>query len=176
MIAGTDSFVAVRGDTAIRLYSLAGECIGELPQTMSGVLSFSVFDDDILILNGDGTLVRCSINGDVKETYGTAINKTVFSGSDSYRWNFDGDLLYLNANGVFQIIDLSQTQFSMYVPDALGYDRRNSRILFTFTGEVGSTSISAFHLYSDEEMVQTAEEMVGDNEISEDIKDLYGLN
>lgn len=174
--AGTDSFVAVRGDTAIRLYSLAGECIGELPQTMSGVLSFSVFDDDILILNGDGTLVRCSINGDVKETYGTAINKTVFSGSDSYRWNFDGDLLYLNANGVFQIIDLSQTQFSMYVPDALGYDRRNSRILFTFTGEVGSTSISAFHLYSDEEMVQTAEEMVGDNEISEDIKDLYGLN
>ena len=174
--AGTDSFFAVRGDTAIRLYDMNAECIGEFPRTMSGVLSFSVFEDDLFLLNSDGTLLRCSVNGDVKETYGAAINRTVFSGSDTYSWTFEDDMLYLNSNGIFQIIDLSQTQFSMYVPDAFGYDRAGSRILFTFAGEVGSRSISSFHLYSDEEMVQTAEEMAGDSEISEDIKNLYGLD
>ena len=135
-----------------------------------------MFEDDLFLLNSDGTLLRCSVNGDVKETYGAAINRTVFSGSDTYSWTFEDDMLYLNSNGIFQIIDLSQTQFSMYVPDAFGYDRAGSRILFTFAGEVGSRSISSFHLYSDEEMVQTAEEMAGDSEISEDIKNLYGLD
>ena len=91
-----------------------------------------------------------------------------YAAEDSYEWRMYGNDLYLQANGVLNVIDPDQSHVRACIPDALGYAPEQSAVIVRDASAGLSRSYAGIlPLYSTEELIQIGREIVRDYEPKE---------
>ena len=112
-------------------------------------------------------------NGESVRAYSVFVaENSSFSTYDPYEWHHTGNTLAFGNSTVWNVLDLSQNQSKLYITSVLAYDPEQSQIIVR---RWSPESVGAFHLCTTAELIAAGKELTGGEELSDELKQQYGL-
>lgn len=141
-------------------------------------LSFSPSGQELFLLCSDGYLYRWGVDGSFLskteiESYDNASN------SRTCRWTFteEGDLALWTDDRVLNLISSDGWIVTAYATQCLGYLPQQELLLCYHSGkENGTNQLCSYHRYTTQELVERGRAIVGDTQLTEEVKSEYGLS
>lgn len=167
------------GEDQVWIRSLDGAQTASIPldnQQMLG-LSFSPSGEELFLLCSDGYLYRWGVDGSFLSKSET---ESYVNASDSRtcRWTFteEGDLALWTDDMVLNLISSDGWTVSAYATQCLGYLPQRQQLLCYRAGDEDTYQLCSYHRYSTQELVEKGRTIVGDTQLTEEVKSEYGLN
>ena len=153
----------------ITVYDMNGTPTGTIAFKQDSYLSAAYIRDELYLLTNEGAVYRYSAKNELIRKYDVGIyTNATYAAEDSYEWRMYGNDLYLQANGVLNVIDPDQSHVRACIPDALGYAPEQSAVIVRDASAGLSRSYAGIlPLYSTEELIQIGREIVRDYEPKE---------
>ena len=99
-----------------------------------------------------------------------------YIGNASFDYDEENKLLFIQMEDFMDVVDMEGGVRTACIANCLGYNK-NKDVFYTFTTEADRTSEVGFYKhYSVDELIDKAREMLGDAELSVEIKSRYGIS
>ena len=101
------------------------------------------------------------------------------SNSRTCRWTFteEGDLALWTDDRVLNLISSDGWIVTAYATQCLGYLPQQELLLCYHSGkENGTNQLCSYHRYTTQELVERGRAIVGDTQLTEEVKSEYGLS
>ena len=100
------------------------------------------------------------------------------SDSRTCQWTFteEGDLALWTDDMVLNLISSDGWTVSAYATQCLGYLPQRQQLLCYRAGDEDTYQLCSYHRYSTQELVEKGRTIVGDTQLTEEVKSEYGLN
>lgn len=174
------SSLAGVGEEQVWIRSLDGIQTASIPLDNQQVLglSFSPSGHELFLLCSDGYLYRWGVDGSfLSKTEIQSYNNA--SDSRTCRWTFteEGDLALWTDDQVLNLISPDDWTVTAYATQCLGYLPQRQQLLCCRSGEEsGTNKLCSYHRYSTQELVEKGRSIVGDTQLTEEVKSEYGLS
>ena len=174
------SSLAGVGEEQVWIRSLDGTETASIPLDNQQVLGLSFFPSgqELFLLCSDGYLYRWEVDGSfLSKTEIQSYNNA--SDSRTCRWTFteEGDLALWTDDQVLNLISSDGWTVTAYATQCLGYLPQRQQLLCCRSGEEsGTNKLCSYHRYSTQELVEKGRSIVGDTQLTEEVKSEYGLS
>lgn len=168
------TLAAVSNRNVLLLINRDGDLIGEieLPKSRIESMKFTPDGKNLLVVSGGKDLYRydtvsLTLEGKTELYYDSFL--------DTYAWNFtDNGQLFLSVNSCMNLISTENWGVYAYVPHCLGYIAdADSFCIYDYVSN--GYSIGCARRYTTEALIQKGYEILGDFDLEEEQKKLYGI-
>lgn len=168
------------GEDQVWIRSLDGKQTASIPLENQQVLglSFSPSGEELFLLCSDGYLYRWGVDGSFLSKTETASYANA-SSSRTCRWTFteEGDLALWTDDKVLNLISSDGWTVTAYATQCLGYLPQRQQLLCYRSGEESGTyRLCSYHRYTTQQLVERGRAIVGDAQLTEEVKSEYGLS
>ena len=131
-------------------------------------------DNSLLVLFNDGSLNQ--YDKDSNE-FIKKIDVSVYKPeSASFEYDEENKLLYIQIGQYTSVVDIEGGVQIAHIGYSLGYSK-NKDVFYTINGEAdGSSQVGFYKHYSVDDLIDKAHEMLGDAELSKEMKSRYGIS
>lgn len=174
------TLMAGAGTEQVWIRNLDGTQTASIPlqnQQLVG-MSFSPDGKTLFLLSTDGSLSRWSVDGSFLSKTETN-SYTNASDSRKCQWTFTetGDLALWTDDKVLNLISSDGWTVTAYATQCLGYLPQQELLLCYHAGEEnGTNQLCSYHRYSTQELVERGRAIVGNTQLTEEVKSEYGLS
>lgn len=88
------------------------------------------------------------------------------------QWDIHGNILMVNANAVCTLINMDTWEPYSYVRNVLCFDHANDAFCVYVYDD---NSLAYYRRYTTDMLIQRAKELLGNNELSQQLREQYGL-